>query len=470
MVSPPNRRDKSGAQRGCLGCLGCFGLLLGLGIAVLAIGFLSPVLIIGAVALLILAWKKPEVVTRMADSPLLARLPAWTRATPMTFAVLAAVAIVPVSTVFGAMTYGPNGILRATPTPAINARATETRAVEIAERSALTVTPLPASTVVTPLVIPSPIPSPTPMSAYKWQLTVQTVERVELSNTVAGNGYTWLLLRTKVTNGGTGSASVQEQDFNLSADGQAIRAHKDGVEEMAQRTNDKGFGRIAGTSIRAGASETRILVFLVPTQAKKLTLHLNKDEQSTADLAIPIDLAERVAQASTVPMATLVPPTPTNTPPPPTPTPTPRPPTSTPTPRPEPTPTSAAIASEQGYRSQIVRQTETMGASFRRFGTLASDPKLLDPDWRRRVAIELGTWKATYAQAQQMTPPERFVPVHEKYLAALAQFDSAADDTAYGLDNPGTAAGNARLSSAQSKIAEGNRLLGEVVALMQEIR
>lgn len=320
----------------------------------------------------------------------------------------------------------------------------------------------PTPTIVPPTITPAltfaPLTAtsipPTPAVAYKWQVTVETVERVELSGVIAGNGFTWLLLRTKATNSGTGSSSVREQDFSLTVDGQAIRAHKDAVEEIAKRTNDKGFGRVLGTSIRPGASETRILVFLIPTQTKALALHLNKDEQSTADLAVPIDLAARVAQAPAAPTPT-PPPTPTEKPP-------------TPTPRPTPTPTSVTDAQTRAYGVQLERTSRNLRDSFSRFSKLLEKPAPADRNWQISLAVELGTWKGAYADAQTWEPPPELQDVHDLYVSALEQYDGAADDIAYAMDNFGTPEGNRRLDRANLRLSEGNRLLNESTKLLRE--
>ena len=65
--------------------------LLLLALAILIVRTIAPVLIIALAGLLVLAWKRPAVVSALTGRPQLARVPGALRATPMRFAASAAV-------------------------------------------------------------------------------------------------------------------------------------------------------------------------------------------------------------------------------------------------------------------------------------------------------------------------------------------------------------------------------------------
>ncbi len=124
-------------------------LFSAVGLLIVVIGYLSPLLILGSIGLLVLAWKKPGLVTRIANSRRLAGLPAWARTTPMRFAAVAAAVVIPISALFGTWAYSPTN-----PTP-----------------TAVSVVGTPAGTSIAAGAVPSATiaatagsPSPPPMS------------------------------------------------------------------------------------------------------------------------------------------------------------------------------------------------------------------------------------------------------------------------------------------------------------------
>src|SRR5688572_17568433 len=60
--------------------------LVVLGVLLYVVKAIAPLLMVGVVGLVLLAWKRPEMVGRLADRPQVARRPASMRATPMRFA------------------------------------------------------------------------------------------------------------------------------------------------------------------------------------------------------------------------------------------------------------------------------------------------------------------------------------------------------------------------------------------------
>jgi micrococcal nuclease len=60
--------------------------LVVLGVILFIVKAIAPLVLLGVVGLVLLAWKRPETVTRLTDRAQLARVPSWMRATPMRFA------------------------------------------------------------------------------------------------------------------------------------------------------------------------------------------------------------------------------------------------------------------------------------------------------------------------------------------------------------------------------------------------
>lgn len=109
LVAPPPR------ARGQNGCLVAIVALFLFGVAISVIGYLSPVVIIGALTLVVLAWLRPGLVDRLAHTSLALRLPEGARATPKRFALTIAAVLIPLSIFLGAIVYGPGGVAWSTP-------------------------------------------------------------------------------------------------------------------------------------------------------------------------------------------------------------------------------------------------------------------------------------------------------------------------------------------------------------------
>jgi micrococcal nuclease len=60
--------------------------LVVLGVLLYVVKAIAPLIIVGVIGLVLLAWKRPETVGRLTDRPHLARMPSFARATPMRFA------------------------------------------------------------------------------------------------------------------------------------------------------------------------------------------------------------------------------------------------------------------------------------------------------------------------------------------------------------------------------------------------
>lgn len=150
-------------------------------IAAIAIAFavaraLAPVLIVGAVALVVLAWRRPALVEKVSGSERLTRIPARARATPMRFAAVIAAVVIPFSGVAASINTGqpvpdePPSRVEATANPitadspeatatptAAPVRETATAAPVVTAAATPTATPVPTAV---PTTVPTPTPAP----------------------------------------------------------------------------------------------------------------------------------------------------------------------------------------------------------------------------------------------------------------------------------------------------------------------
>jgi len=150
-----------GAGRGCLTVL--VGLLV-FGVVITVVGYLFPLVIAGAVTLLGLAWKRPATMDRLMQHRWVARTPQWMRETPLRFAVVAALVLIPLSGVAGAAVYGDYGTPATTPTPRVSADATPvvtTPTASTVPTATATLAPTPTPEPPTPTPVP-PTPTPEP--------------------------------------------------------------------------------------------------------------------------------------------------------------------------------------------------------------------------------------------------------------------------------------------------------------------
>lgn len=129
--------------------------LVALGVALYIAKAAAPLIVLGVMGLMLLAWKRPETVGWLAERPQLARLPAPMRATPMRFAATIAFA----SFVLIGLTL-PLDATGTNPEPSATARATVAAATDES-----TSTPRPSPTarpIARPHARPTPRPTATP--------------------------------------------------------------------------------------------------------------------------------------------------------------------------------------------------------------------------------------------------------------------------------------------------------------------
>ncbi len=133
--------------------------LVVLGVLLYVVKAIAPLLIVGVIGLVLLAWKRPETVGRLAERPQVARLPASMRATPMRFAGtigFAAFVLVGLTLPLGAAAETADS--SPTPKPAV-AVATEEPTAEPTPTVEPTERPTRRPT---PTAEPTPTPQPTP--------------------------------------------------------------------------------------------------------------------------------------------------------------------------------------------------------------------------------------------------------------------------------------------------------------------
>jgi micrococcal nuclease len=128
--------------------------------------------------------------------------------------------------------------------------------------------------------------------------------------------------------------------------------------------------------------------------------------------------------------------------------------------------TQGFTADEQAYALTVGAQASELQQSFQRFGELFQNPRIGEDDWTFQVATELAFWRASYNDAQQMTPPAAFADIHATYVQALSLYASAGDDIAYGIDNYDAAA----LESAADKLNQGNDLLTQASTMLTALQ
>jgi hypothetical protein len=169
----PEPRERSGQT--ILFIFKLLGILLAVSIAFLAIGVAFPLFVMAAVGLVLLAWKSPATVSGWLAHPRLQMVPDFARATPMRFALMIALVVIPLALFAGIAVYGGSGgpndeparglVTEVTPqaTPTTEVEPTQTPTAEptvpIVREPTNTPTPVPTAT---PEPTPTPAPTATP--------------------------------------------------------------------------------------------------------------------------------------------------------------------------------------------------------------------------------------------------------------------------------------------------------------------
>jgi endonuclease YncB( thermonuclease family) len=128
------------------------------------------------------------------------------------------------------------------------------------------------------------------------------------------------------------------------------------------------------------------------------------------------------------------------------------------------TATPAVTAAEQAYATEIAGQSQLMQTSLSEVTRLSRSPQLFNETWRLQYAIQLAAWKVAHESARKLSPPPRFRAFHDRWVAALAEFDRAADDIAFALDNPFAASAVPRMNAGAARMNRANMLVNEAQA------
>lgn len=160
--------------------------LVALGVALYIAKAAAPLVILGVIGLMLLAWKRPETVGRLAERPQLARLPAPMRATPMRFAAtIGFAAFVLVGLTLPLDATGTNAESSATPRATL-AAATDEPTSTLGPSPTARPTPRPTAR---PTPRPTATPEPTPAlgEAPRGSTQVGTVVSVTDGDTIRVN-------------------------------------------------------------------------------------------------------------------------------------------------------------------------------------------------------------------------------------------------------------------------------------------
>lgn len=128
-----------------------------------------------------------------------------------------------------------------------------------------------------------------------------------------------------------------------------------------------------------------------------------------------------------------------------------------------PTSTPGLTVQESTYQAALTSQIQTLGKSLTQFSTLMQSPKPLDKTWRTSLVIELAIWQVSYQDALRLQPSPRLQPANDKYVTAMALYDSVATDIASALDNWDTT----RVNTAVNKMTQAKTLIEESGQLLK---
>jgi hypothetical protein len=123
-------------------------------------------------------------------------------------------------------------------------------------------------------------------------------------------------------------------------------------------------------------------------------------------------------------------------------------------------------ATEREYAETVGDQMTLLTQSMDTFVELTANPQIGDEEWTLRLAAVLYTWKFTYEQAQELSPPLAFQEIHNTYLEAMRLLETAADDIAVGFDRNDPT----RLQQAIEDMALGIDNLEKVEQLLDRLR
>jgi hypothetical protein len=118
----------------------------------------------------------------------------------------------------------------------------------------------------------------------------------------------------------------------------------------------------------------------------------------------------------------------------------------------------------ESYRSKVSQQAQAMSQSIDKVQPLAANPEFGDIYWEAHLRDGLASWKATYKEADAMTPAAGYEEFHAKYVQALRSLNATGDHVLAGLQPPDAN----RIKSGAEEMNEGKQLLEQARALLAE--
>ncbi len=82
------------------------------------------------------------------------------------------------------------------------------------------------------------------------------------------------------------------------------------------------------------------------------------------------------------------------------------------------------FSAERAYVRTMFGHTRRTLNALNELQKLSTDPHMGDDDWVEEVDIQIQILRQLIDEAQNITPPARFVDVHERYLESLETVDS----------------------------------------------
>ena len=126
---------------------------------------------------------------------------------------------------------------------------------------------------------------------------------------------------------------------------------------------------------------------------------------------------------------------------------------------------SAPFQAERTYIRTIVNHAQRTIATVDRLKALSASPGLTDPAWEDDVTGEIATVRSLITEAREISAPDAFADVHQRYLRAMDSLESMADtyDRAIAAKNNQTLQEALRLADeARTRINEARQRINEV--------
>ena len=126
--------------------------------------------------------------------------------------------------------------------------------------------------------------------------------------------------------------------------------------------------------------------------------------------------------------------------------------------------TSIAMGATTGYADTVRSQVLLLQDSFQRASALVDSPQPDSTEWRAALRTEAKTWQLVASAARDLDPPPEYEQFHRAYLAALGEFDAAADGVLHWEETRDAE----RLAQAGVHLTRGSQLLYEAQSYLPE--